>query len=120
MRLVAILVVSLALAATATAQQYTVQVLAPPADMPANATTWAYALNNRGQVFGVVLGTNEDLPMLWTDGVPVHLPVPDGYYFARGGEGTKFLTDSGMIVANVTSVSNPTYQDIAVWTGGAP
>src|SRR3954451_15700308 len=63
--------------------QYRAQTLPPPFDVPADAETVAFAVNNHGQVFGETFKFPlEDVPVLWTDGVPTRLPVPSGYYFA--------------------------------------
>jgi hypothetical protein len=79
MRLMTVLVAGLSFANTAAAQ-YTAQTLDPPSGVAANASTQAYAINNRGQVFGFAFEANARVPVLWTNGVPARLPVPAGYY----------------------------------------
>src|ERR1700716_947142 len=72
-------VIGLLLTASVASAQYTAQMLPPPADLPFNATTRAFALNGVGQVFGEAFGGGRLEPVLWTGGVPERLDIPNGY-----------------------------------------
>ena len=120
MRLVISFIACLACASTAAAQ-YTAQILLPPSDVPSNTQTRAFAINNRGQVFGEALVNRG--PVLWTNGVPARLPVPAGYAIANAGSGN-LLNDEGVAITTVGRVQGGVlvqgFGDILVWQNGIP
>ena len=82
--------------------QYNAQILLPPSEFSQpGALEEVFAMNESGQVFGaVILFNNERRPVLWTDGVGVALPVPNGYYW-DGSLGYQFVNNSGLIVSRL-------------------
>ena len=107
--------------------QYTAQVLLPPPDMPSGAgtITRALAINNRGDVFGEAgNGAVGFAPVLWTNGIPIRLPIPTGYYW-RNATGEHFLNDDGTVVSAVGIPNGipPVRHDefrVIVWKNGIP
>jgi hypothetical protein len=107
-------VIGLLFTAGVASAQYTAQVLPPPADLPSNAITRAFALNGVGQVFGEAFGGGRVEPVLWTGGVPVRLDIPNGYSW-DDLPGQQFLNDAGTAVAKVVLGSNQLR--VIVWQG---
>jgi len=111
------------------AAQYNAQILLPPSEFSQpGALTNAFAMNEAGLVFGeVVLYPNDHRPVVWTDGVGVALPVPDGYYWTNGFDpfGYQFVNNSGLVVsmlriANGVPNSNWDEKRVVVWQNGVP
>jgi hypothetical protein len=109
--------------------QYNAQILLPPAEFSQpGALTNAFAMNESGQVLGeVTLFNNDRRPVVWTDGVGVALPIPDGYYWFGGFEpsGYQFINNSGLVVgrlriANGIPNSNWDESRVVVWQNGVP
>ena len=103
--------------------QWTATILPPPPGIPDDGDTGIFPaltspINNKGQVAGSVrrLGMN-DIPVLWTNGVPTVLPLPSGYHlFAM-----KAINDAGLVVGQIqadTAVGNASQP--VVWNGMTP
>jgi hypothetical protein len=121
---VLVVVSGLLLSARTATAQYTAQVLLPPADLPTSATTRAVAINSAGQVFGEALGDAfHREPVLWTGGVPQHLPIPTGYNW-DDLPGEQFLNDNGTVVAKVLIPNGVSpgvdAARVIVWQNGDP
>ncbi len=106
--------------------QYNVTILALPAGIPDNVNTsvvlaFNSGLNNKGQVAGAILqpGVNE-IPVLWTNGVPVELPVPTGFRLIT----MRGLNDAGQVLAQIgpdpALASSPNASQVIVWNGTTP
>ena len=98
---------------------YTAELLPPPADVPGYATE-AYALNNRGQVFGRAVSIAARGPVLWTDGIPAWLPVPNGHHW-YDDVGVHFINSSGDVVSVVQDARATGNEGVRpiLWVDGA-
>src|SRR6266436_6258790 len=106
--------------------QYTAQYLPTPTSGQPPGGTSPYALNNKGQVFGRNFwggpGVNRG-PVLWTNALPVALPVPAGYHWYDSS--LNFLNDAGVALSlgqldSATQGQSPTNAGIRpiVWQTG--
>jgi hypothetical protein len=106
----------------AASAQYSTQVLLAPANLPQTTATRGFAINGSGQVFGETVAPGPSVqPVLWTNGVPLTLPLPAGYSWSpRAGD--EFLNDNGTVVAAVAFASNApggVTNTIIRWRNGA-
>src|SRR3954462_11197688 len=109
-KLVSIAFASLLLVARGASAQYTVQILPPSADFPADrAATRGFAINSSGQVLGYVFATGlATKAVVWTNGVPEDLTLPAGYGLSAN-PGHFFLNDAGRVVMSLIPDAGPGY-----------
>jgi hypothetical protein len=123
LRRISIAIGVLLIAHTAAAQ-YALQRLVPPDGFDPLPNIYVFHINAGGQVLGSVHPTrsNNYQPVLWTNGVPQVLTVPDGYVWADYAAYPQ-LNDNGTVVARVLAVNPPSglpYQAlIAYWQSGS-
>jgi len=97
--------------------QYTYHALPPTPDLPNDSTvsTWTSGINNLGQVAGYEIDpTGNHFVVVWTNDVPVKLPLPDGDKFVFGNIE---INDSGQVLTNLSSGTTGVP---VLWTNGVP
>lgn len=86
--------------------------------IPGGTTSYAFAINNRGEVVGygtrVVDGTQERRGFYWSNGTMVELPPLPGHLHTSARD----INDAGVIIGRSWVVSS--LSDTVLWLGGVP